>query len=68
MNLQPGQEIVITAKADGTLSIDAVGFKGGGCLKAIQAMRDAMSLTAGTEEHKSEFYETEDELQVRISN
>jgi hypothetical protein len=51
------RSIEILIAPDGSLTIDAVGFKGAGCDQATKFLEQALGLTAG-KQRKPEFHQT----------
>ena len=54
--------IRITAKADGKVTIEAVGFSGPTCAIELGALQDILSMSGGEEKLKPEFFEARQEL------
>ena len=50
------KSIEVTIKTDGKVEIEAIGFKGGACEKATQAIEQALG-TVSTRKKKPEFYQ-----------
>ena len=50
------KSIEVTIKPDGKVEIEAIGFKGGSCEKATQAIEQALG-TIATRKKKPEFYQ-----------
>ena len=50
------KSIEVTIKTDGKVEIEAIGFKGGACEKATQAIEAALG-TVSTRKKKPEYYQ-----------
>lgn len=51
------KQLIIDVEADGTVKIDAVGFRGQACQKATEAMEKALG-TPGKRTPKAEWYQS----------
>jgi hypothetical protein len=59
------KEIIFTI-GDGTVEVEAKGFKGGACEVATKAFEEALGGTIANKKRKSEFYEKSPEVQIRV--
>ena len=60
--------IRITAKADGKVTIEAVGFSGPTCTIELDALQEILSFAGGEEKLKPEFFEGHQEFHLDQGN
>jgi len=52
------KSIVVTVKQDGSVEVEAIGFKGNACEKATEAIEKALGIEAAPRKRKPEYYTT----------
>jgi len=57
-----GKQIIVSVSEDGTIKIEAVGFKGNACEKATAAIEQALG-TPGKRTKKPEYYQQQTQQQ-----
>jgi len=62
------RKIVITIDNDGETTVEAVGHKGGTCVKATQPLTQALIGTPTTSIKKPEFYQGDHQQQQKNTN
>lgn len=57
-----GRSVVVTVEADGTIKIEAVGYKGNACQKATEALERALGTVTGGSK-KPEYFQANQQSQ-----